>query len=442
MSTSTEATIADRRHLELRDQLETAVRRANRLDRAAAVKRRNVDAYVNRLGATQASPDLVKRLSNAYMESDTLKVRAAKMRQSAAERAKHAGLISEDGSVQGLSATLLASSPQLKPSVLLSGARIGDLSAPNAVSRANLMSRLRSGVKLFADTTGTVSGDLTGGITLDQQLYPPVPILRRKLRLLDLVTIGQTDSEAVVYAQQTTRTSAAAETALGTAYGEANFVFSKVTAPVRSVGSFTTAYREQVADAAQFQTVITEQLSEDTMLRLETEVYAGNGSGENLQGILNTPNIANVRRNYTSGERIIELVHRGITTVRLAFREPTAVLLHPTDLEAMLFEKTGSDSLGNYVFLGALTNLSGNTPASVWGLPIVASPVATQGTGMVACWSDATLWMRSGIDIRISDSHDDYFTRRQLAILADIRAAFSVQRPQTFCELSNLQDVS
>jgi hypothetical protein len=67
---------------------------------------------------------------------------------------------------------------------------------------------------------------------------------------------------------------------------------------------------------------------------------------------------------------------------------------------------------------------------------MVVSPVATEGTGLLGYWPDATLWVRSGVSLSVSDSHSDYFTKRQVAILAEMRGAFSVQRPGAFCKVN------
>lgn len=300
--------------------------------------------------------------------------------------------------------------------------------------RESLIAALVQGRNLF----GSATADLDAGIPLDERLYPPVETRRRRITLLGLITVGATDTDTVVYARQTTRTSAAAETALGTDYSEASFDFEQVPASVKSIGHFTTAYRENIADAAQFDTLVRNQLQEDVMLRLESQILAGNGGGANLTGILdNATGIGSVTRD-TSNERRVHAILRAITTVRTtAFREPTAVLLSPLDYQDMIIEETNLTSTTGAA-MAFVPDITGATPGTVWGLPIVVSTVASEGTGLVAYWPEATLWVREGVSLRVSDSHDTYFTKRQVAILADMRAAFSVQRPASFCKVVNL----
>lgn len=311
---------------------------------------------------------------------------------------------------------------------------IGALPAVQLFDRDAVVSRLSSGRPLFGmPVYGAATALLDPGIPLDERLFPTVETLRRQIRLLDLITVGATNSDTVVYSRQTVRTSAAAETALGTAYSEAAFEFEQVTANVRDIGHFTTAYRSNIADAAQFDTLVRRQLEEDVLLRLESQIYAGDGAGVNLAGITANGSIESVDRDTTNETRI-DAIHRAITKVRLNFREPTAVVVHPNDYQDVVLEKDGAE---RHMLANPGSFSPGLAPMmTVWGLPLVVTPVATEGTGLLGYFPDATLWVRSGVSLAVSDSHSDYFTKRQVAILAEMRGAFSVQRPGAFCEIN------
>lgn len=312
----------------------------------------------------------------------------------------------------------------------------GGVNTPSleVLGRDGLVAALGGGRRIFGDTAGAL---LDAGIPLDERLYPTVEIRRRMPRLLDLITVGATNTDTVVYSRQTTRTSAAAETALGSAYSAAAFDFEQVVASVKSIGHYVTAYRENIADAAQFDTLVRSQLEEDVLLRLESEVLAGNGSGQNLTGITaDSDVIANGIDHDATNDRRVMSVHRAITKVRTTvFKEPDAVLLHPNDYQDMIFEEINLSGVA-----GAATayvpDLTGRTPGTVWGLPIVVSTVATEDTAVVGVWKDATLWVREGVSLRVSDSHSDLFVKRMVAILADMRGAFSVPRPESFVPIT------
>lgn len=390
-------------------------------------------AELKEAGVTSATitPEDAAAITEATREIDGLKadrMTISDYAQSEAERVARSRPEDSSRGVNTLHAQLFAGKG---PGQIISGG----IETPSVQvrDRDSLISAVITGRPWFG---AAATADLSDGIPIDQRLYPTVAVRRRVQRLFDYINVGATDSDLVRYTRQTVRTSAAAETALGTAYSEASFDFAPVDAPVKSIGHFTTAYRENIADAAQFDTLVRTQLQEDVMLRLESQILIGDGSGENLTGILNSgPGV--VTRD-TSNERRVHAILRAITTVRTAaFREPTAVLLSPLDYQDMIIEETNlSTSAG--AALAFVPDITGATPGTVWGLPIIVSTVETEGTGVVGYWPEATLWVREGVNLRVSDSHSDYFTKRQVAILADMRGAFSVQRPASFCRVNNL----
>jgi HK97 family phage major capsid protein len=72
----------------------------------------------------------------------------------------------------------------------------------------------------------------------------------------------------------------------------------------------------------------------------------------------------------------------------------------------------------------------------LWGIPIVECEALTQGTAILGDWRKAVVWDREMTNISVSDSHDDFFIRNIVAILAEMRAAFGVLRPTAFVEVA------
>jgi HK97 family phage major capsid protein len=74
---------------------------------------------------------------------------------------------------------------------------------------------------------------------------------------------------------------------------------------------------------------------------------------------------------------------------------------------------------------------------TLWGKPVVLTTALTAGTGLVGGFQrGARLWLNSGVDVYVSDSHKDWFQRNVLALLAEIRAAFGVLRPDAFATVT------
>lgn len=290
-------------------------------------------------------------------------------------------------------------------------------------------------VKATIFQAATVDGDAM--IPIDQRLFPPVQIPQRQLRLRDLVSVSETDSDQVDYTVQTTRTDVAAETPYGTAAPEATYVWEKRSANVKRIPQFTPATEGQLMDVAQLRSLIDNHLVYGVGKRLDSQIYAGNGVGDNITGITNATGTGNYDFTADTETSVSDGLHKAITVVRLALEgeDPTAFVLHPNDLQNFVLEREGGAS-GAYLNVPSAT-VSGLVP--VWGLPVVANTVATEGTGLVGQFKlGAELWLRTGIVVSASNSHNDFFTKGLVAVMATLRAAFAVTQPKAFCEIANI----
>jgi HK97 family phage major capsid protein len=64
----------------------------------------------------------------------------------------------------------------------------------------------------------------------------------------------------------------------------------------------------------------------------------------------------------------------------------------------------------------------------------VASTAIAVGTALVGDFGlGATLFIREGVAVRISDSDQDDFTRRRVTLLGEIRCGLAVWQPTCFC---------
>jgi HK97 family phage major capsid protein len=289
----------------------------------------------------------------------------------------------------------------------------------------------------FKDLVTGVSGTSGGAFVTNDDAQPFVDLARRPLLVRNLITVGETDSDTVEYVRQTGRTNNAAETpeATGTAGSglkpESALAYERIAEAVRTVAHFIPATKRALADAGQLRTLIDADLRDGLLQRLETQILSGNGTGENLRGIQNTPGIQTIARDTVGAENRPDAIHKAMTLVRLAFYEPTAVGLHPNDWQDIRLEK---DANANYLY--GPPSQAGTQ--MIWGAPIVSGVQFTEGTGVVGDYSRATLWLREDVQVLASDSHADFFLRNMVAILAELRAAFGVRVPAAFATVTAL----
>ena len=256
-----------------------------------------------------------------------------------------------------------------------------------------------------------------------------VDLLRETPRVAGLITVGTTGTDAVEWVEQTARTNSATETAEGDSAPESAVEYIVRTTPVEEITHFIPVTRRALADAGIVRTLLDSELREGINERVDDVLLNGSGASPNLPGILNTGGIG---FQDIGGDSLLDAIHKAMTTVRLAYLEPDAILMHPADFETIRLSKTGVS--GDYLF-GSPAIAGGST---LWGLPVVTTTRISEGTTLVGGFRrGAAMWVREGLSVAASDSHDDYFLKRKVALLASMRAAFTVMRPGAFCIVGN-----
>jgi HK97 family phage major capsid protein len=262
------------------------------------------------------------------------------------------------------------------------------------------------------------------------------PMGRRPLTVRDLVATRRTGTDLVEFVRQTAKVTQAAPVAeanvteytgaTGQVSGvkpEGAMAFEKVQTGVKTIAVWIPATKRSLSDAAQIRGIIDQELSADLEEELEDQLLSGDGTGENLTGILNTANV--LEQDWETD--LVTTTRKAITTLRVDGRtRPTAWLLNPADWERFDLLKDGDN---RYYWGGPLTV----GQRTLWGIPVVESEAMTEGVAVLADWRKAVLWDRERASIQVSDSHEDFFIRNMVAFLAEMRAAFGIIRPSAFC---------
>jgi HK97 family phage major capsid protein len=296
----------------------------------------------------------------------------------------------------------------------------------------------RYGVKTLLQSGSPTATSTNQGTLLVQPTRLPgyVELLQAPLKLRNLITVGATDTSVIEWIQQTAVASAAAEVAEATATSgssgtkpESAMSFSLQHTNTEIIAHYIPTTRAALADMAQLRTLIDNQLVEGVARRLNTQILKGDGNAPNLKGILaNTIQSQDDVVNGITAARKIERIMAAITKIRLAFLEPTAVLLHPNDYQEIRLAK---DAMGQYYF--GPPSQAGE--ATIWGLPMIEDVTVDQGSPVVGDWKQAVLYVQEDVSLYATDSHSDWFVRNMIAVLAEGRYALAVPRPDAFCEV-------
>ncbi|MDO3058484.1 MULTISPECIES: phage major capsid protein [Mycobacteriaceae] len=268
---------------------------------------------------------------------------------------------------------------------------------------------------------------------------------RRPLRLRDLCAKRRTTSDVVEFVRETSHTnnaapvpeatSSAAPTAPGSAgplvnnpnggyKPEGSWAFEVKQATVKTIAEWVPVSKRALADVAQLEGLINDELQFDIAEAEDNQFLNGDGTGENHTGILNTSGIQT--QAFTTD--IFTSLRKAITKLRTVGRvQPNAILVSPAVKEQIELTK---DEMGRYYYAGPFN--TGIT--TLWGLPVVDSEIMPDTHALPGDFSKAVIWDREQTSITMTDSHADFFIRNLVAVLAEERNAFGVTRPPAFCK--------
>ena len=296
----------------------------------------------------------------------------------------------------------------------------------------------------------TGASSTSGGAFVVADRTDIVEMLGRKpLTIRSLCSNRRTSSDTVEYVAQTSHTNAAAVVAEATSSAaptapegasggalvqaagggykpEGAWAFEVRTAVVKTIAEWVPATKRALADVSQLEGLINDELRLDIEEAEEGQILNGNGSGENFTGINSTSSV----QTQAWSTDLFETVRKAITKARTVGRvNPNAIVLNPADAEKIDLAKDGE----NRYYYGGPQAIVGRT---LWGVPVVESESQGAGTGLLGDFSKAVIWDREETTVTMTDSHEDYFVRNMVAVLAEERLAFAVTRPTAFVKVA------
>lgn len=261
---------------------------------------------------------------------------------------------------------------------------------------------------------------------------------QRPLDILDLVSTGTTDSNSIEYTQSSGINSGALEVAEGALKPELDLTFTDADAPVRTIAGWLKLRKQTLSDAPALRSFVDGQLRYAVRRRLNDQVANGNGTGQNLRGILQTT--GRQVPTVTATQNLLDRLLRGITVILLTDQAANGVAVNPLQWEQILTLRDrsgGEDDTGGYLGGGPF----GTTARTVWGLPLVGTAAIPAAKGLVGDFTKSQVLIREAVQVLFSDSDQDDFIRNRVTMLGETRAAHLVWRPDAFAEI-NLGEVA
>ena len=258
--------------------------------------------------------------------------------------------------------------------------------------------------------------------------------------LIDTIT---TDQYQYKYLEETTYTNNSAPTAEGSALGENALAFTERTEEIRKIGAFIPMTEELLADVSASQGYIDSRLRFMVRQTISDQIIGGSGSGVNLTGILNKTGINSFNYSSFSGslKRIGQLFEAITEIQKDAFMNPDAIIMHPSDWYQVVTEVNAVTTSGalNPLFVGA-GNFNDAVRPSIWGVPVVVSTEISAGDCLVGTFGGGQaihIVARQGMEVAMSDSHDENFVKDIVVMKATVRMGLPIYRATAFAKISN-----
>lgn len=273
----------------------------------------------------------------------------------------------------------------------------------------------------------------TGGVV---QAYRRPGILQGAFRPLTIEGLFPTipvttNSFEYVQEKEADNVNGAAFVAEGAQKPFGSTAFETKTGNIKTIAHLARVSKQLLADAPALVAYINQRIVYGIDLVVEDQLVTGNGSGQNLSGILNTGNYTDhgvtALKQLPKNPTTFDLILMAKAKVEQAFFRPNVILMNPADWTNLQMEKNTS---GDY-YLGHPASVA---PKYLWGLPVWTTPAMTAGKFLVGDFTQAaTLWTRQGMTVEMFEQDSDNVQKNLVTIRAERRLGFGVERAKAMC---------
>ncbi|WP_425404616.1 phage major capsid protein [Hwanghaeella sp.] len=280
-------------------------------------------------------------------------------------------------------------------------------------------------VKATITSATTDTAGAMGVLVQTQRVPGIVELPQRRMTVRDLLSPGQTDSNAIEYVRETGFTNNAAMVAEGAAKPESDIKADLVTRAVRTVAHTMKASRQILDDASQLRSLIDQRLTYGLDYVEETQLLSGDGTGQNLHGIIPQATAYSAPITLASPTSIDQM-RLAMLQALLAEYPATGHVMNPID---WAWVETLKDTTGRYI----IGNPQGTTAPRLWNLPVVTTQAMAVDKFLTGAFKQgAQVFDRWLSRVEIATENQDDFIKNLITALCEERLVLAVYRPEGF----------
>lgn len=270
------------------------------------------------------------------------------------------------------------------------------------------------------DTAGA-AGDAVAPTRLPGILTMP----QRRMTVRDLITPGTMGGNTLEYVQETGFTNSAAPVAEAAAKPQSDIKLDLVSTSAKVIAHHAKASRQILDDVPMLQSFIDGKLRYGLAYVEEAQLLTGDGTGQNLHGII--PQATAYSAPITlSSPTSIDVMRLAMLQAALAEYPATGHVMNPID---WAWIETLKDTTGQYI----IGNPQGSIAPTLWGLPVVTTQAMTVDKFMTGAFMmGAQVFDRWQARVEIATENEDDFIKNLITMLCEERLALAVYRPEAF----------
>jgi len=255
--------------------------------------------------------------------------------------------------------------------------------------------------------------------------------------IYDLFSQGTMSGQSITYFVQTGVKVRKGTTAEGAVKNQRTYTYTSRTDNLSKVTGFIKLSEEMMEDLDFVVSDINNRLVVDVDLDKQSQLISGDGTGTNLQGLLNrtgiqTETAANAADNA-------DALYRAITKIQTATgRRADAIVLHPMDYQKLrLMKDANGQYMGGGFFQGQYGAGVNAIDQPIWTKRVVQSSEIPQGTAIVGAFRQGgTVYTKGGMRIAATNTNEDDFIKNMVTVRGEERIALAVRLPEAFVKVT------
>ena len=291
--------------------------------------------------------------------------------------------------------------------------------SPSQRGKADM--QLKATITLATTDTLGAAGD-TVQVTRVAGIFAPP---ERRMTVRDLITPGRMDGNALEYVKETGFVNNAGMVAEAAAKPQSDLKFDLVSTTAKVVAHYVKASRQILSDSSMLASYIDGRLRYGLAFKEEQQLLNGDGTGQNLLGIIPQATAYAAPGGLTSAQAMDQM-RLAMLQAELAEYPATGHVMNPIDWTRIELLK---DTTGRYI----IGNPQGTTAPRLWNLPVVATQAIAQDKFLTGAFKlGAQLFDRWLARVEVATENEDDFIKNLVTVLAEERLALAVYRPEAF----------